>query len=346
MLQALCALMHYVFTDSGCERFLEDELRRARPHGHSEPFDSGMITDAPLDTPWVFCRQALPDAAEVRAESINALAGRIVDAAITQLPRGQPWRMDIQPDYGEGSAGQNRCRLIGEAVRQHLQKKQRSVLRSLIECGKAWTADDSLIQMRLLAPDHAILSAAIAPTPFVSRFNVWPFPKGRIPVAEDKQAPSRAFAKLVEACLRLGREIKPGETCVDLGAAPGSWSYVAVHRGASVTAIDRSDLRDDLMKHSRVRFVRGDAFKFRPDAPVDWLLCDVIAAPERNIATLSEWLAAGLMRQFVVSIKFIGDAHYAVLDALKPVLARHCSHHLLTRLCANKNEVCAAGIVH
>jgi 23S rRNA C2498 (ribose-2'-O)-methylase RlmM len=53
-------------------------------------------------------------------------------------------------------------------------------------------------------------------------------------IAADKATPSRAYAKLVEAKLRLGRAIRAGETCVDLGASPGSWTYVAVTRGARV----------------------------------------------------------------------------------------------------------------
>ena len=35
---------------------------------------------------------------------------------------------------------------------------------------------------------------------------------------------------------------------------------------------------------------RGDAFKFVPEAPVDWLLCDVIAAPERSVALVLDWV--------------------------------------------------------
>ena len=59
----------------------------------------------------------------------------------------------------------------------------------------------------------------------------------------DRDAPSRAFAKLVEAELRFGENIAVGQTCVDLGSSPGSWAYVAVRRGARVVAIDRSPLR-------------------------------------------------------------------------------------------------------
>ena len=64
---------------------------------------------------------------------------------------------------------------------------------------------------------------------------------------------------------------------------------------AQVVAVDRSPLRDDLMHHARVEFRPGDAFGFEPPRAVDWLLCDVIAAPERTAALLLAWLRRGWM---------------------------------------------------
>ena len=42
------------------------------------------------------------------------------------------------------------------------------------------------------------------------------------------------------------------------------------------------------MRSPQVQFRPGDAFRFQPPRPVDWLLCDVIAAPERTAALLLE----------------------------------------------------------
>jgi 23S rRNA (cytidine2498-2'-O)-methyltransferase len=252
--------------------------------------------------------------------------------------------LHIVPVYGQGNAGQHRCELITAAFRERLQKKRRALLRTLVEKDFAFDVSTSLVQLYLLAPDRGVLSVAVAPLPLEARRNVWPFARGELPVAVDKAAPSRAFAKVIEAEQRLGLRIAKGETCVDLGASPGSWSYVAVHRGAHVTSIDRSPLRDDLMRHPRLTFQQGDAFKFKPTAPVDWLLCDVIAAPERNIGLLLDWLRGGHARRFIVSIKFKGDSEYPLLDPLKAELPALCREFYLTRLCANKNEVCAFGV--
>ena len=56
-----------------------------------------------------------------------------------------------------------------------------------------------------------------------------------------RAAPSRAFAKLTEALARLGHWMGPGERCVDLGASPGGWSFVALGKGAQVIAVDARD---------------------------------------------------------------------------------------------------------
>jgi 23S rRNA (cytidine2498-2'-O)-methyltransferase len=202
---------------------------------------------------------------------------------------------------------------------------------------------DSLVQVLLTSPEAGWLSVAPLPGPYALRRMVWPFPKGEIPLTRDQQAPSRAFAKLVEAERRMGRRIELGETCVDLGASPGSWSYVALKRGASVTAVDRSSLRDDLMRNPRLRFIRGDAFAFAPEQPVDWLLCDVIAAPQRSIELTVEWLRRQWAKRFVVTIKFKGRRDYAQLDRLKTELPRLVEEWYLVHLCANKNEVCVFG---
>jgi 23S rRNA (cytidine2498-2'-O)-methyltransferase len=132
---------------------------------------------------------------------------------------------------------------------------------------------------------------------------------------------------------------------VDLGASPGSWTYVAVERGAKVIAVDRSELRPDLMQHPRVRFLRGDAFRYQPEAPVDWLVCDVIASADRSADLLIEWARKRWCRHFVVTLKVSDEGSADVLARLEHELLELTSELGLLRLCANKKEVCAFGSV-
>jgi 23S rRNA (cytidine2498-2'-O)-methyltransferase len=321
----------------------------------------------------VFARQVLPDAVSLSCGSIRAWAAAVADAIVGVLPDHQPWSLHVFP-FTEmtsttrmgarawhtraraGSAeapprepsprpgvGHNRCRLIEAAVRELLQKRRRHLLRYLRPGAGAFGPDEALVQLLLSTPEAGFLSVVQAPFPFEQRHALSSLAGGQMELACDKQAPSRAFAKLLEAEARMNHRIQARETCVDLGAAPGSWTYVAARRGARVTAVDRSELRVDLMQQRHVRFERGDAFRFEPDAPVDWLLCDVIAAAERSAELLRRWLQNGWCRHFVVTLKLDDAGSGDVLVRLKQQLPELASELWLMRLCANKKEACAFG---
>jgi 23S rRNA (cytidine2498-2'-O)-methyltransferase len=243
----------------------------------------------------------------------------------------------------EAQAGRQRCRLIREELVGVLRKKRRSLLRSLCEEPLPFTTDTSLVQLLLIAPDRAFVSVAMAPFPFEQRHLISAYPKGHIEIPSDRSAPSRAFAKLLEAQLRMGCSIRQGETCVDLGASPGSWTYAAVNQGGTVIAVDRSALREDLLSHPSVQFRAGDAFRFRPDRPVDWLLCDVIAESDRSVGLLRDWLQRDWCRNFIVTIKLKDETAARTLQQLKCDLPPLTAELFLTRLCANKKEVCVFG---
>ena len=365
------------------ETELRREFAAAFPGGVIEPVHPQLFAvrlGGPSSVPpplLVFARQFLPAARPVAAESIRDWAETLVAAVAGVLPDDQPWTMHVEPHYGarpahrigarawhsatrgravpavseaagpvvDAAAGRQRCRLIHEAVVEALRKKRRHLLRRLRPLPVPFTPGDSLVQLLLTAPGRGFLSVAAAPVP--ERWQRWisPFPKGEVAPASDQSAPSRAFAKLAEAGLRLGRPIAVGETCVDLGASPGSWTWLARQQGARVIAVDRSPLREDLARDPQVEFVAGDAFRYQPARPVDWLLCDVIAAPERSAALLLEWVRRRWCRRFVVSLKLGDDPADAVLAGLKAELPLLAPDVRILRLCANKKEVCAFGTV-
>lgn len=325
---------------------LRSEVLRRYPGAKCEvlsPSLLGVGAEVLAGAPLMFVRQALPACERMTLPSVSAWARAVTEAAIQRLDEAQPWRLHLVPLYGDGKAGMNRVKLIFEAVKEQLQKRRRSLWRMLSRDDLPYTETDSLIQLVLTAPDEGLLSVSVAPEPFAARQIISPFPAGELPVPVDKAAPSRAFAKLAEAQLRLGRSIQEGESVVDLGACPGGWTYVAVNQGAQVIAVDRTELREDLMRHAAVRFVRADAFKFTPEAAVDWMVCDVIAAPERNVELLEQWVKERRMKHFVVSIKFKIDSDFSVVDRLAKSVAPHCQEFRLLQLSANKNEACAMG---
>jgi 23S rRNA (cytidine2498-2'-O)-methyltransferase len=330
---------------------LVEELGRVFPQSHHRPADAGwvaseMATDEPAAAPSVvLASQCLPEAIAVDAGSISAWVQSAGRHVIERLKDDAgPWRLHVFGVYRPGGpVGRRRCDLIAEGIVELLRKKQRRLLRTLRPAAEPWTDGETLVQIGLVTAARGFLSVCGPQLRHVLRRCVSPFPGGVVEVPPDRGAPSRALAKLLEVELRMGQPIAAGETCVDLGSSPGSWAYLALARGARVTAVDRSPLRDDLMKHPNLTFIRGDAFAYRPPAAADWLLCDVIAFPARILELLRTWLAGRWCRRFCVTIKFRGTADYAQLEPIKAWLASSGAEFTLRRLTHNKNEVTAYG---
>jgi 23S rRNA (cytidine2498-2'-O)-methyltransferase len=115
--------------------------------------------------------------------------------------------------------------------------------------------------------------------------------------------PSRAGLKLEEAWALLGLWPAPGDTCVDLGAAPGGWTARALDRGARVVAVDRAALAPELERNPRLTHVRQSAFAYRPEEAVDWLLCDMAWRPLEVAALLARWGREGWALHLVCNLK-------------------------------------------
>lgn len=140
-----------------------------------------------------------------------------------------------------------------------------------------------------------------------------PFVNGEVHFVEDRQGPpSRAYLKLWEAFTRLGRWPGRGETCLDLGASPGGWTWVAARCGAEVIAVDRADLDPRVAAMAGVSTRRESAFGLDPATlpPVDWLLSDIIAYPARLLGLARRWIESGRAARMVLTIKFQGETDH------------------------------------
>jgi 23S rRNA (cytidine2498-2'-O)-methyltransferase len=179
----------------------------------------------------------------------------------------------------------------------------------------------------LLAPDRLLASPAKS-SPFVN---------GEPRFAEDREGPpSRAYLKLWEALTRLGRWPLPGETCLDLGAAPGGWTWAAARLGARVTAVDKAPLDPAVAAMPGVTARAESAFALDPrrEPALDWLLSDVICYPARLLALVRRWLEAGKARNLVCTVKFQGPtdhdiaAEFAAIPGASLFHGAHNRHEL------------------
>lgn len=147
-------------------------------------------------------------------------------------------------------------------------------------------------------------------------------PRLRMP----KAAPSRSTLKLAEALLELVGErhldnlFHAGLTAVDLGAAPGGWTWQLVQRELNVTAIDNGPMDPALMASGQVEHLRVDGFHYHPKRPVDWLVCDMVESPSRIAGVMGEWLASGWCRQALFNLKLPMKKRYDELERCRDII--------------------------
>lgn len=179
----------------------------------------------------------------------------------------------------------------------------------------------------LLAPDRMLVAARCSS----------PFANGEVVFVEDKSGPpNRAYLKLWEALVRLGRWPQKGERCLDLGASPGGWTWVLAKLGAEVIAVDKAPLDPRVAAMQGVTWRGESAFALAPDSvgPVDWLFSDIACYPARLLRLVDRWRASGLVKNFVCTVKFQGAtdqetaAAFAALEGARVVHLHHNKHEL------------------
>ncbi|MBU3054850.1 23S rRNA (cytidine(2498)-2'-O)-methyltransferase RlmM [Pseudomonas indica] len=149
---------------------------------------------------------------------------------------------------------------------------------------------------------------------------LWPMgiPRLKFP----REAPSRSTLKLEEAWHQFiprdqwDERLAPQMTSVDLGAAPGGWTWQLVNRHMKVTAVDNGPMAESLMDFGLVDHQRADGFTFRPRKPVDWMVCDIVEKPARTAALIETWLGEGWCREAVVNLKLPMKQRYAEVRRL------------------------------
>jgi len=135
------------------------------------------------------------------------------------------------------------------------------------------------------------------------------------------EAPSRSTMKLAEAIEvfmdrgEQSRLLRQGMTAVDLGAAPGGWTWQLVKRGIRVTAVDNGPMKGVLAKHPLVEHLKQDGFKYVPRKAVDWLVCDMVEKPSKVAKLIEEWFAAGWCKHAIFNLKLPMKQRIVALDS-------------------------------
>ncbi len=249
---------------------------------------------APLDLCFAHTTHFLP--VEVSGETVNALAARLLEWFLESARDERfdaPWPCVFTTASGLDGLGR-RADAVATAFAELLKKRLGRVARLAVP-----EAPRGLGSARGLFVHFVDFKRAYVTRTIVSG--------GQRRMADDPLAPSRSYLKVEEAFVVLGREPAPGEWVVDLGAAPGGWSYSAAKRGARVLALDNGPLKGGALDHPLIEHRRADAYGYRPgpEERADWLLCDLVDDPHHVLRNLiAPWLENAWCRRFVVILKF------------------------------------------
>ncbi len=165
----------------------------------------------------------------------------------------------------------------------------------------------------------------------------WPMGIPRLSMPRD--APSRSTLKLAEALVsfldddeRL-RWLRPAMRAVDLGAAPGGWTWQLAQRGLRVIAVDNGPLKGAIADDPLVEHLRTDGLTFRPKRPVDWMVCDMVLQPSRIATLVGAWIAEGACRRTIFNLKLPMKKRDAEVqrcaDIIRDALAQRRVRHVL-----------------
>jgi 23S rRNA (cytidine2498-2'-O)-methyltransferase len=195
---------------------------------------------------------------------------------------------------------------------------------------EAWTLDTPVANACSAAvraqADAVVLEAADTPRWVLCAFSRELTVKGADPVGGPKRmkreadALSRASLKVDEALEWLGDAPGRGETCVDLGAAPGGWTQRLLARGAKVIAVDPAKLK--VPPSSRLKHVQDSAFRFQPQEPVEWLFCDMAWRPLEVAQLLAKWGRHRWAIRVVANIKLPMQEKWPMLDRVRETLSQ------------------------
>lgn len=153
------------------------------------------------------------------------------------------------------------------------------------------------------------LSSNAAAIGYSKIYNSSPWPMGIPRLRLPKSAPSRSTLKLDEAILTffsrdaVSEYFQSGMQAVDLGAAPGGWTWQLVKYGIRVAAIDNGPMDQALLDSGLVTHKQEDAFRYKPSKPVEWMVCDIVDKPARVAHLIIQWLENRWCKNSIFNLK-------------------------------------------
>jgi 23S rRNA (cytidine2498-2'-O)-methyltransferase len=337
-------------TRPGAERHLIEELAFTEPRSAPHLVAPALVAAARPSGELAFARQGFPlgallrgapdQVAQLAAGAARALADLL--AARRSTKGEHAWAFDAWvPDDDAANPLASRAARLEREVLTTLERIDPAAAALRVAGAPDALKDNGLYAQACLYDGGAACAVGVSPARDAPSLA----PGGRLRVHVPDAAPSRAAMKLLEAFAWLDRAPEPGDVCVDLGAAPGGWSWVLLQRRAKVIAVDPAKLAPSLRGARGLDHIPADAFHFDPGEPVDWLFSDMAWRPLEAAALLAKWARRGWARLLIANIKLPMNKKAEHLLRVRDILTDGGWQHLRARqLYHDRDEVTVAGV--
>jgi 23S rRNA (cytidine2498-2'-O)-methyltransferase len=170
------------------------------------------------------------------------------------------------------------------------------------------------------------------------------FSTARIP----EFAVSRAWLKMEEAVSWSGFSLEPGQSCVEIGSAPGGASQYLLSRGLKVIGVDPAKMAPPVVADKNFRHIRKRSKEVSRSEflGVDWLTCDVNLPPNYTLDTVRAIVAhPGVrFRGLLLTLKLV---EWSLADEIPRYLAKirdwGFRNVMARQLHHNRQEICVAA---
>jgi 23S rRNA (cytidine2498-2'-O)-methyltransferase len=319
-------------TREGAERDCVEELllrRSSVPKLTARGFAPGLVVSSrPVRDPQgrldlTFARQGFAVEALSHELDETALATALASAAALLIHSDRYALHVFVPDTETGNRLSQRAERIEDQLALQLAAALPGAQR--VDAAELRRSTVELVQVCVCAAN----TAALGVVPSDQALSIWSGGRARMKVAADR--PSRSARKLEEALVWLGTGPSAGELCVDLGAAPGGWTWLLLNRHARVIAVDPALMEPRLLEQRRLRHIQGSAFDWLPEEPADWLFCDMAWRPLEVAQMLGRWARRRQTRMLVANFKLPMKRKAEMVARLRELLATSGYQQLRTR---------------
>ncbi len=313
----------------GAERDVVEELLlkgNLQPRGVAPSLVASQA--APMDEnsrpDMTFARQGFPIAKLAEATSTHALAEALLPALVAAISDAASYGLHV---FVPDSTLANPLAQRAQSLETELAARLLAALPTQTRVADSELRRSSIPVLQICLYEEGKAAAGSLPADRC----LSTAPGGRARMRLQSAAPSRAARKLEEAFAWLGVSPGPGELCVDLGAAPGGWSWILLERRARVIAVDPARMDKQLAEHRRLRHVQGSAFDFAPEETVDWLFCDMAWRPLEVAQMLARWARKRYTRLLVANFKLPMKRKAEMVEQLRGTLAAGGFSNIRTR---------------